>query len=107
MRHDNDIVKQYRFSAFLPGTSDLPARLRGRGFDTVLITGTVTKVCRESLARDARISHFRVIMVSDGNAAMTQAEHEASLTAFYLTFGDVMDTDMVIACLSRATRLTA
>jgi len=45
--------------------------------------------------------NFRTVMVSDGNAALTQAEHEASLTAFYATFGDVMDTDMVIACLER------
>ena len=41
-------------------------------------------------------------MVSDGNAATTQAEHEASLTAFYLTFGDVMDTDMVVGLLTRS-----
>jgi ureidoacrylate peracid hydrolase len=53
------------------------------------------------------MTNFRVIMVSDGNAALTQAEHEASLTAFYLTFGDVMDTDMLVALLSGATRLAA
>ncbi len=107
VRPNDEIVKKYRFSAFLPGASDLPARLRSRGFDTVLITGTVTNVCCESSARDAMMSNFRVIMVSDGNAAMTQAEHEASLTAFYLTFGDVMDTDMIMASLSRGTRLAA
>ena len=38
-------------------------------------------------------------MVSDGNAAASQAEHDASLTAFYNVFGDVMDTDMLIGCL--------
>ena len=104
---EDEIVKKYRFSAFLPGASDLPARLRARGFDTVLITGTVTNVCCESSARDAMMSNFRVIMVSDGNAALTQAEHEASLTAFYLTFGDVMDTDMIIGLMTGATRLAA
>ncbi len=107
VRPEDEIVKKYRFSAFLPGASDLPDRLRARGIDTVLITGTVTNVCCESSARDAMMSNFRVIMVSDGNAAMTQAEHEASLTAFYLTFGDVMDTDMLVACLSGAKRLAA
>ncbi len=107
VRPEDEIVKKYRFSAFLPGASELPDRLRARGFDTVLITGTVTNVCCESSARDAMMRNFRVIMVSDGNAAMTQAEHEASLTAFYLTFGDVMDTDMVIGCLTHATRLAA
>ncbi len=107
VRPEDEIVKKYRFSAFLPGASELPDRLRARGFDTVLITGTVTNVCCESSARDAMMSNFRVIMVSDGNAAMTQAEHEASLTAFYLTFGDVMDTDMLVGLLAGATKLAA
>jgi len=107
VRPEDEIVKKYRFSAFLPGASDLPDRLRARGFDTVLIAGTVTNVCCESSARDAMMSNFRVIMVSDGNAAMTQAEHEASLTAFYLTFGDVMDTDMLIGLLSGGAKLAA
>ena len=40
-------------------------------------------------------------MVIDDNAAASQAEHEASLAAFYNTFGDVMDTEMVIGCLRR------
>jgi len=107
VRAEDEIVLKYRFSAFLPGASELPARLRARGFDTVLITGTVTNVCCESSARDAMMSNFRVVMVSDGNAANTRAEHEASLTAFYLTFGDVMDTDMVVGSLTGAARAAA
>ena len=101
VRAEDEIVKKYRYSAFMPGTSDLPDRLRARGFDTVLITGTVTNVCCESSARDANMTNFRTIMVSDGNAALTREEHDASLTAFYNTFGDVMDTDTIIASLRR------
>jgi ureidoacrylate peracid hydrolase len=101
VRPEDEIVKKYRYSGFLPGTSDLADRLRARGFDTVLITGTVTNVCCESSARDANMMNFRTVMVSDGNAALTQVEHEASLTAFYATFGDVMDTDMIIGILER------
>jgi ureidoacrylate peracid hydrolase len=103
VRPTDEIVKKYRYSAFLPGTSDLAERLRARGFATVLITGTVTNVCCESSARDANMMNFRTIMVSDGNAALSQAEHDASLTAFYNTFGDVMDTDMIIAALRRSS----
>lgn len=98
---EDEIVDKYRYSGFLPGTSDLTERLRARGFDTVLITGTVTNVCCESSARDAAMLNFRTIMVSDGNAALSQAEHDAALTAFYNVFGDVMDTDMLVAALSR------
>lgn len=101
VRPEDEIVRKYRFSAFLPGTSDLPYRLRARGFDTVLITGTVTNVCCESSARDAMMTNFKTIMVTDANAAMTMQEHQASLTAFYLIFGDVMDTDFVIQRLTR------
>jgi ureidoacrylate peracid hydrolase len=107
VRPEDEIVKKYRFSAFLPGASELPERLRDRGFDTVLITSTVTNVCCESSARDAMMSNFRVVMISDGNAAANQVEHEASLTAFYLTFGDVMDTDMVAGLLTRSNAVAA
>jgi ureidoacrylate peracid hydrolase len=103
VRPEDEMVKKYRYSAFMPGTSELPDRLRARGFDTVLITGTVTNVCCESSARDANMTNFRAIMVSDGNAANSQEEHDASLAAFYNVFGDVMDTDMIIASLRRAT----
>ncbi len=103
VRPEDEIVRKYRYSGFMPGTSELPGRLRARGFDTVLITGTVTNVCCESSARDANMTNFRTIMVADGNAANTQEEHDASLTAFYNAFGDVMDADMIIAGLRRAT----
>jgi len=106
VRPEDEIVEKTRFSGFLPGTSELPDRLRARGFDTVLITGTVTNVCCESSARDAMMTNFKTVMVSDGNAAMTQAEHDAALTAFYNIFGDVMDTDMLVAAL-QPTRAAA
>jgi len=33
--------------------------------------------------------------------ADTDADHNAALTAFYSTFGDIMPTDMVIELLTR------
>jgi ureidoacrylate peracid hydrolase len=75
--------------------------LRAAGCDTVLITGTVTNICCESSARDAMMMNFHTIMVSDGNAALSDEEHNASLVNFYVTFGEVMDTDFLIGCLER------
>jgi len=98
---EDEIVKKYRYSAFMPGASELPERLRARGFDTVLITGTMTNACCDSSARDANMMNFRTIMVSDANAANTKEEHDASLTAFYCVFGDVMDTDTIIESFGR------
>jgi ureidoacrylate peracid hydrolase len=97
----DEIVYKYRFSAFIQGSSDLPKRLKQGGFEYVLIAGTVTNVCCESSARDAMMLNFKTIMVSDGNSAHSDAEHTATLAAFYAVFGDVMDTDMAIANLRR------
>ncbi len=107
VRAEDERVRKYRYSAFLPGASALPERLRARGIDTVLIAGTVTNVCCESSARDAMMQNFRVIMVSDANAAMTPEEHAASLIALYSFFTDLMDTDMAIAALASAARRAA
>ena len=101
VRADDLIVEKNRFSAFIQGSSNLAEVLRERGLDTVLITGTVTNVCCELTARDAMMLNFKTIMVTDGNAAVTDEDHNASLCAFYLTFGDVMPTDMLVTCLER------
>jgi ureidoacrylate peracid hydrolase len=99
VKPNDPFVQKTRFSAFIQGASNLEAVLRGRGVDTVIITGTVTNVCCESTARDAMMRNFRTIMVTDANAAETDELHNASLIAFYLKFGDIMPTGMVIAAL--------
>jgi ureidoacrylate peracid hydrolase len=98
---DDLIVEKNRYSAFIQGASDLAAILRARRLDTLLITGTVTNVCCESTARDAMMLNFKTIMITDGNAAVTDEDHNASLSNFYLTFGDIMSTDFTIDRLKR------
>jgi ureidoacrylate peracid hydrolase len=95
------IVEKNRYSAFIQGSSNLAEVLHQRGLDTLLITGTVTNVCCESTARDAMMLNFKVIMLTDGNAAVTDEDHNAALANFYLTFGDIMSTDFAIDCLER------
>ena len=95
------IVVKNRYSAFIQGSSNLEQVLRERGIDTVLITGTVTNVCCESTARDAMMLNFKTVMITDGNAAVTDDDHNASLVGFYLIFGDIMSTDFAIDCLKR------
>ena len=90
VRPEDERVEKHRFSAFIQGSGALEARLRARGFDTVLITGTVTSVCCESTARDAMMRDFRTVMVSDANAATSDSEHEAALLGFHAMFGDVL-----------------
>jgi ureidoacrylate peracid hydrolase len=89
-------VVKLRYSAFLPGASDIEERLRTRGIDTVLIAGVATNVCCESTARDAMMRGFHTVMVPDALAAMTPEEHAASLVTFYLYFGDVQSAEEII-----------
>ena len=93
-------VLKRRYSAFIPGTCDLDPLLRARGVDTVLITGTLTNVCCESSARDAMMLDYRTVMVSDACASTSAQEHDASMAAFYATFGDVMDTAFILSRLA-------
>ena len=83
VRPDDEIVQKYRFSAFVQGSSDLPERLRTAECDTVLIAGTVTNVCCESSARDAMMLNFKTIMVSDANAARTDAGSHSGMAAAF------------------------
>jgi len=94
------IVVKTRYSAFIQGSSDLDRKLRDAGIDTVIIVGTLTNVCCESSARDAMMLNYRVVFVADANAALTDIEHNATLTAMLRVFGEVATTDETIGLLS-------
>ena len=61
-----------------------------------MIAGTATNMCCETTARDAMMLDYRVMMVSDANAARYDEDHAAGLSSFYQSFGDVRETDDVI-----------
>lgn len=93
-------VEKAAASAFFPGLCALPELLHVRGIETVVVAGTVTNVCCESTARDARALGFRVIMAADANAARTDAEHNATLHTIYRSFGDVRPTPEILALIA-------
>jgi ureidoacrylate peracid hydrolase len=111
--HLNDIrpedaqITKKRYSAFIQDSSNIERHLRDRGIDTLLITGTATNVCCESSARDAMMLNFKVIMVSDGLATHTDAEHNATLTNFYGQFGDVQTVDEALQSIERGDKARA
>lgn len=94
-------LRKNRYSAFFPGACDLPDRLREGAIDTVLIAGTMTNVCCEASARDAMMDGFKTVLVSDANAARSDAEHTASLATILQFFGDVRSTDEVLSLLRK------
>jgi ureidoacrylate peracid hydrolase len=97
---EDEHITKTRYSAFIGGSSNIELLLREKGIDTLLISGTTTDVCCESTARDAMMLNYKVVMISDANAAFTDEIHAAALSAFYLSFGDVLTADEAIAALA-------
>jgi ureidoacrylate peracid hydrolase len=99
--NDDITVIKNRYSALVPGASSLERVLRNLGIDTLLIAGTKTNVCCESTARDAMMLDFKVVMLSDCTAALSDDEHRAALETIIQQFGDVMTSDEAIERLGR------
>jgi ureidoacrylate peracid hydrolase len=97
---DDANITKTRYSAFIGGSSTVEAFLRKKGIDTLLISGTTTDVCCESTARDAMMLNYKVVMVSDANAAFTDEIHAAALCAYYASFGDVLTASETMAALA-------
>jgi len=92
---DQTVLKN-RYSALIPGSSSLERMLRGMGVDTILIAGTKTNVCCESTARDAMMLDFKVVLVEDCCAALSDDEHRGALENIIQQFGDVMTSHEVL-----------
>lgn len=92
-------VLKNRYSALIAGASTVEPMLRNFGIDTLLIAGTKTNICCESTARDAMMLDFKVVMVSDCCAALSDDEHLATLETFIQQFGDVMTAGEVLKAL--------
>ncbi len=92
---DTTIVKN-RYSALIQGSSSLERLLRSLALDTILIAGTKTNVCCEATARDAMMLDFKVVMVSNCCAALSDEEHRSALENIIQQFGDVMTSAQVL-----------
>jgi ureidoacrylate peracid hydrolase len=90
-------VSKNRYSAFIK--NDFERKLQERGIDTLLIAGAKTNVCVECTARDAMMLDFKVVMLSDCTAALSDDEQRATLENVIQQFGDVLTADEVLALL--------
>jgi len=93
-------VTKNRYSALISGASDLGTLLKQRGIDTLLIAGTKTNVCCECTARDAMMLDYKVVLLCDCTAALSDEEHLATLENVIQQFGDVMTADDALALLT-------
>jgi len=93
-------VAKNRYSPLIK--SDLDRKLRERGIDTLLLAGTKTNVCVECTARDAMMLDFKVVLLSDCTAALSDDEQRATLENVIQQFGDVCTAEEALALLDAA-----
>ena len=96
---DLTIIKN-RYSALIPGSSNLNEILKKLNIDTLLIAGTKTNVCCESTARDGMMLNYKIVMVEDCCAALSDDEHQATLETIIQQFGDVMTYQEILKILN-------
>jgi ureidoacrylate peracid hydrolase len=95
------LLDKPRFGAFY-GT-DLELILRGRGIDTLIISGVATNICCETTAREAMVRDFRVFFLSDGTATadmgdLSAAElQRATCATLGFLFAQVLTVEEMIA----------
>ena len=106
------VVDKLFYSGF--HNTDLDTILRARDIDTIAVCGTVTNVCCETTIRDAAHREYKVIAVSDANAAMPYPDmgfgavsaedvQRMSLTAMAYEFAEVTTTADLVERISLTT----
>jgi nicotinamidase-related amidase len=98
------IVDKFRYGALSCPAGDLARALATNGVEMIIITGTLTNVCCETTAREAYMAGYKVIVVSDATAAVTDAEHNAALLNLRLNFADVLSVEEVLTRIAAAGR---
>lgn len=89
-------VPKSRYSAFIPGSSNIGEILSSLNRTQIIFAGIGTNVCVESTARDAMMLNYEVIVVSDATATVDQVMHEVSLMNIKMFFGDVTTTSEIL-----------
>jgi len=96
------VLDKTRYSAFYD--TDLEPRLRELGVDTLIVCGVTTNICVESTVRDAFFRDIRVIVPSDGTAAVTPELHEGALADFTYGFGQVVTVAELVEALAAGSQ---
>lgn len=100
---DELVVDKARFSGFIPGTSGLHEALQAKGVTAVIVTGCVTNGCCEATARCAMEMGYDVFFIEDGNAAVTDEEHNATLNSMVgHPFAEVISAAGMVALIEKA-----
>ncbi|MBU9410250.1 cysteine hydrolase family protein [Burkholderia multivorans] len=100
------VVKKTSVSVF--PTTDIDARLKEAGIDTLIVTGLMTHACVAGATRDAVPLGYSAIVIedacatrdldmADGGTVAHRDLHRATLAALSDTFADVLTTEQLLA----------
>lgn len=104
-RPDEHLVTKTGASAFF-GTA-LASYLASVGADTVVVTGATTSGCVRATVVDAVQHGYPTLVPADCVADRAQGPHDASLFDINEKYGDVVDSDDVLAYLSTLSEAEA
>lgn len=94
---DEWVEKQWA-SAF--HKTDLDARLRQRGVDSLVVTGLTTSGCVRATVVDGLQYDYRVTVVSDAVGDRNAAAHEANLFDMGAKYADIAALEQVLCALA-------
>lgn len=89
------VIRKTRYSAFWD--TDLDARLKAMGVDTLVMGGLTTECCVDGTARDAFNLDYQVFVAADACAAYAPDLHAAALKMLDLNTAILTDADSVAA----------
>lgn len=101
VRPEDYVVPKVRYSAFIPGSSNLETLLRGLGRTSLIICGVATDVCVGTTAMDGMMLGFKIFFLSDLTATATPERQKVALEVYDGNFAKVMTSAEVIEELSR------
>jgi ureidoacrylate peracid hydrolase len=93
------VVHKIRYSPFITGSSNLEPLLRGLGRDSFILCGILTDICVAMTTCDAMMLGFRVFVVGDLTATLTDERQKISLQVLDRNFCKVTDSKQVKADL--------
>lgn len=85
-----EVVDKFVYSPWL-GT-DLDERLRARGVDTLVVTGSETDVCVLSTVLGGVDLGYRIVLVTDALCSSCDEAHDAMLTMYHSRYGQQVET---------------
>jgi nicotinamidase-related amidase len=92
---DDYVVPKIRYSALIPGSSNLEPLLRGLGRDSFIICGILTDVCVASTTIDAMMLGFKVFFAADLTVTLSEERQKISLEVIGRHFAKVVTFEQI------------